>query len=679
MSGVPDNYVPDARLTAFFDAVEREDDEIKADLCPAFTHLADGAPRYSQEVLLGRGGLKEVYKAFDAATQQWVALARLRADRGLQYYDLFVREAWRISALSHPNIIKIHDAGADAAGRPYFTMDLKRGVSLADLIQQKTPRVALLEIFQKVCDAVAYAHSQGVIHLDLKPENIQCDCFGEVLVCDWGLARSLSADADEEVFETLSRERVDTVTMMGPIRGTLGYMSPEQAVAGGQMDERADVYALGCILHTILCGEPPFSGSVDVVLKKTVSSSVPPLRARFPDRSISESIEAVVLKATALDPADRYASAIQLKQEIHKFLSGFSTEAETTGFYKEARLFVRRNRKASAVALISLVLLTVLSVLFVQRLGRQQLATEEERLRANRLLAEVNVLSSDYQQLSEQSSVSKKQLADELARSANSLKNLGIFFQPVSTVEQARELVQMALELDPACAEARWQGFTLHCLQLNYQAALQEVTEVNNIARNHYVRLAKLFSEYAFDRKNRPTERQLQQVFERAYQEKLKLSGHLERIFIYHAATSDETDHSHSLAAYLAYMNGGPAHFSMTYQPQPGRLHIRSDQDRLVLNAKSGKTNGGLLRFISFRSLKLSVSGEVTLQPFNRVPIETLDISDAPHLGLKRPVMLPQLKKLVVRRGQFSPSELRERIMSQQSFEIIEQAPPPPS
>lgn len=356
-SSDPDFYAPDHRLTpAYAEATQLDEQGLEA-LCPSYIELAETNARYRDGVMLGQSAVKDVHRTYDSRTKRWIAMARLQQDRGPYYYDLFVHEAWLTSSLQHPNIIEVHDVGVDDLGRPFFTMDLKGNTTLADMATepQRSDLRGLLEIFIKVCHAVAYAHSCEVIHLDLKPENIQTDAFGEVIVCDWGLGKSIgqTEDGENEIPEAL--RGFDNITLHSQIKGTPGYMAPEQAEPGLPKDHRTDIYALGCLLHLILTGQPVFVGTSEAILESTLRSDVTPPRLHFPSRWIPASLEAVVMKTIARNPDECCSSVLALKGEIHSFLGGYSTLAEKPGFFREARLFLARNRLPATITFLAVV------------------------------------------------------------------------------------------------------------------------------------------------------------------------------------------------------------------------------------------------------------------------------------------------------------------------------------
>ena len=185
---------PNDRKRALNDLFDHAFDDVDpAEDSPLYTQLQSLEKRYEDLELIAVGGMKRIFKALDRQGNRHVAMARLHEEASDLLFDPFIREAQLTALLDHPNIISVHDVGVDSTGQPYFTMDLKVGDGL-DVVLQKAESddgqlADRLDIFIKVCDAITYAHSRNVIHLDLKPANIQVGGFGEVLVCDWGLAK----------------------------------------------------------------------------------------------------------------------------------------------------------------------------------------------------------------------------------------------------------------------------------------------------------------------------------------------------------------------------------------------------------------------------------------------------------------------------------------------------------
>jgi eukaryotic-like serine/threonine-protein kinase len=249
----------------------------------------------------------------------------------------FVQAAQVAGQLEHPNIVPVHELGVNEIGQVYTTMKLVKGRRLSDILVRisandpesvaQYPLSRFLEIFQKVCDALAYAHSQNVIHRDLKPENIFIGEFGEVLVADWGLAKVLRADHAEQV--PWSKPEGDepaaaVQTINGMIMGTPDFMSPEQAEGRvHEVDERADIFALGGLLYHMLTLQPPITGSsLPEMLNKVRTGEIPhpsslnqPL-PHCPGGRIPEAFSEVAMKALSFLKEDRYQTVQELRAAL---------------------------------------------------------------------------------------------------------------------------------------------------------------------------------------------------------------------------------------------------------------------------------------------------------------------------------------------------------------------------
>jgi len=298
---------------------------------------------------LARGGMGAVYLAEDPELNRQVALKVLHVvDPPGAGSGEVVRRMWReariIARLEHPGIVPVHDVGELPDGRVFYVMKLVQGRRLDQYRQSASPRSDLLRVFQKACEAVAFAHSQGVIHRDLKPENIMVGSFGEVLVMDWGVAKVLSVAAPESWPAGQSPEACGT--QYGAVLGTPAYMAPEQARGQtDQIDQRADVYALGGILHFLLTGDTPRSAAAGQA--RGGASPPRPLRA-------------VCRKAMAQDPAERYPSAAELSADVARFLDSLPVGAYRENLLERAWRVLSRNRMAVILILAYLIMRLVL-------------------------------------------------------------------------------------------------------------------------------------------------------------------------------------------------------------------------------------------------------------------------------------------------------------------------------
>ncbi len=275
-------------------------------------------PRYELGDRLGRGGMGEVHAAHDVRLRRTIALKSLRAAAPSEdVVARFLREAQVTGQLEHPNVVPVYDIGLDPFGGVFYTMKKVQGRSLAQFVKDgKGGRVARLRIFLQICEAVAYAHNRSVVHRDLKPANVMLGEFGEVLVLDWGLAKSVGEPAERPVHSGAGGESLSDLTRADVVMGTPSWMSPEQA-SKAPAHPAADQYALGAILYLLLTGRPPFKPGAEVLDQVREGRFA---RPRAVEPNIPRPLEAVVLRAMALEPAARYASVAALRDDILNFL-----------------------------------------------------------------------------------------------------------------------------------------------------------------------------------------------------------------------------------------------------------------------------------------------------------------------------------------------------------------------
>src|SRR5690242_6281992 len=265
------------------DAEERVIDALRRDL----------ADRYTLERELGRGGMADVFLATDLRYQRRVALKVLRAEVAQAIgRERFQREIATAARLQHPHILPLFDSG-EAGGLLYYVMPLIEGESLRARLSRETqlPIADAVGIAREVAEALAYAHSRGVVHRDVKPENILLES-GHALLADFGVASAIGGE---------TRRLTDS----GIAVGTPTYMSPEQGAAERQLDGRSDIYSLGCVLYEMLAGEPPFTGpTVQAIVARRFTGDIPRLSTVRP--ATPQAVEDAVTRALALVPADRW-------------------------------------------------------------------------------------------------------------------------------------------------------------------------------------------------------------------------------------------------------------------------------------------------------------------------------------------------------------------------------------
>ena len=265
--------------------------------------------RYRVEARIGTGGMADVFRGFDPVLHRTVAIkvlnARFASDES--FVDRFRREAQAAARLNHPNIVGVFDHGSDD-GTQYIVMEFIEGRTLAEALgagRRPTPAQAA-EIARHICDALAAAHAQGVIHRDIKPANIMVTRDGTVKVMDFGIARLVSGP--------------ETAPQTSAVLGTAAYLSPEQA-QGQPVDARTDIYSLGTVLYEMLAGRPPFAGEspVAIAYKQVNEPPVPPSQIN-PD--VPPSLDAVVMRALAKNPANRYQTAREFADDLDRVREG---------------------------------------------------------------------------------------------------------------------------------------------------------------------------------------------------------------------------------------------------------------------------------------------------------------------------------------------------------------------
>lgn len=302
---------------------------------------AKGKHRYLLQRELARGGMGVVNVAVDQDLQRISAMKviaeELKNDE--RRLKAFIEEGRITARLEHPNIVPVHEIGIRReTGQPFYTMKLVSGESLCDIIwnihegsgdyPRRYNRHALLDIFRKVCNAIAYAHSQGVIHRDIKPENIMVGEYGEVLLMDWGLAKYVDS-AESKTQSYLAKIGADQASLLeetqdGIIKGSLAYISPEQAFGElSQVDEKTDIFLLGATLYHMFTHFPPYqSENLQEILRKAETCDFQAPGLRNPNAQIPLALERIILKAMSPLKENRYASVNELIDDLDAFIAG---------------------------------------------------------------------------------------------------------------------------------------------------------------------------------------------------------------------------------------------------------------------------------------------------------------------------------------------------------------------
>lgn len=342
------------------DTLIPESADMEGGVLPNLVRAMDPGKRYEDLGYLGIGSMGEVRRVKDKHLKRVVAMKVLRSELVEDFALLarFIEEAQATAQLQHPSIVPLHDLGQFEDGRYYFTMKELKGKTLTLIVEElhqfsryqgqwtKTDDGwtfrRVIEAFRDVCEALSYAHSRGVLHRDLKPDNIMFGDFGEVMVLDWGLVKVKSPGPlgqNKEAQEPVVTDRAKAkkfMTKVGAVTGTPMYMSPEQA-RGDDIDARSDVYALGAVLYEILAGRAPYVGdSFEQVMELLFEEPPPPLilapeelqkirelNPYFkPPLPVPPPLAAICDQAMARDRDERTPSAKALADAIDRWLEG---------------------------------------------------------------------------------------------------------------------------------------------------------------------------------------------------------------------------------------------------------------------------------------------------------------------------------------------------------------------
>ncbi len=345
------------------------------------------------------GGLGEVFLARNAELNREVALKFLKPNRARDPVSLrrFLQEAEVTGRLEHPGVVPIYALGTDSGGAPCYAMRFIRGATFQGAIngfhaaeragrdpsERSLALRELLNRFVSICNTVAYAHSRGIVHRDLKPPNVMLGKYDETLVVDWGLAKPFerneeTAGPGEEALTPGSGSDSPTVGVVG----TLAYMSPEQAQERpAEVGPASDIFSLGAILYAILTGQIPYrSGAHDEVLEKVRRCEFPAPRQIKP--MTSRALEAICLKAMAMQPRDRYANALELAADVKRWLADEPVTAWREPLVSRARRWMRRRRTLVTSTAAVLVLSVVGLVGFTTVLAGKNRDLDRQRLRA---------------------------------------------------------------------------------------------------------------------------------------------------------------------------------------------------------------------------------------------------------------------------------------------------------
>lgn len=479
MSSNDENKRDTESLTELLDGLRQEDSQqawkqFREEVTFDLQAVTGGRYEYIREI--GAGGMGRVILARDQELCRDVAVKILEVPI-VREDDItvarFVREARITAGLVHPGIVPVYDLGHTDEGHHFFFMQVVEGVTIQELLARakmdRDNRLAhvshFLSIYLKVCQAVAYAHHKGIIHLDLKPANIMEGPFGEVLVMDWGVSRRMDELTPSKPQETggipnseLSTDEDDTDTRR--VVGTPGFMAPEQYLGNpAAVGPPADVFALGVILFTILTGERPFKGNnlgeIQLAVRTARRLGVQDAAKQADQKPVPKRLVAICEKALSIDPTERYPSAADLANDIQAYLEDRAISAFRESTLGRTRRWLRRNRGISDALLVLMVTgLLMLSLWLAQSFSAAHYL--------HRFRGQVHTLREEYEDLTRKALWLKRQMSHTTATNIDRRKQLATELKHIHTsrhlaAQQLRTAITTLLaaqrkEVDPQLA-----------------------------------------------------------------------------------------------------------------------------------------------------------------------------------------------------------------------------------
>ena len=654
--------------------------------------------RYGQKEVWSEGGMKQIYQIYDHTTCRNLAMAELKTDLIKDYTEHFLREARLTATLDHPNIVSIHEIGLHDDGSPFFTMDFLSNRTLEQLIQEhqlkvkeQDPQQLLferLEVFLKVCDAISYAHSRGVVHLDIKLSNIHVGLYGEVWVCDWGLGKSLDEPEIEmksiEPVQKVDKELLEIWTSHGVAKGTPGSMAPEQIRGYKYADKSSDVYSLGCLLFELVCLEKPFEGGVDVILSKTLEGDLREPSFKYV-QSIPRSIKAVISKAMSLDSSDRYVKVNELHKEIELYMGGHATKAESAGLFVELKLFLWRYKFATVTAFFLLGVISLMTLLFVIKLQESTIQAQRSakiakeqaekvkvmmlELDKERNLAEGHMKRAEY--VAKQYEREKSLFEDHRKATVSAAESYNkillsdlIFDDPVKSVKLSIQQLKNIPDDSPHYQWALDRLIYTYFIKQDYEKVIESYGLLEESGRiSTYKDLYEVSNLFMgkLEKNGLLSLGNLVKMLDKLKEVKTMLRTHLvEKLIGYDFSVRKEGDYLEPVAAVLRHWNEEWNGEGLRYFKKNKTLEISSPDLRMFKYVKSISSDRCIFRFLDFDHLILSHSGVYDLSHFTKMrSMYSIDLRDTNIHTLGQLNEFEHLTSIKINKNQFSKNELR--------------------
>jgi len=636
--------------------------------------------RYEKLKPIAVGSFKKVWKVFDRKTERYLALAELLDPFQAGAKQRFLREAKLTALLDHPNIISVYDIGVNEEGKPFFVMELKDGNSLHEAIFKKHDSKASvdaemgIQTFLKVCDAIDYAHSRGVLHLDLKPANIQVGEHGETRVGDWGMGQLLHSVPISSHIET-DPDLMTPLTVSDHIRGTPGYMAPEQTELGYQPDSRSDIFALGVLLFVILTKRSPIEGENTELIENTKHGRFHHVHSLPSGMNVPSGLKAIIRKAMALQPNDRYQKVSSLQQDLRQYLKGYPTLAEGRGWYQELHYFYKRNRAVTLTTMIALLFIAAVTLIFIVHLKQSELEAHQSRRQAELSLELSNQERSRAEQL-QMLYLREKQFAEDVVSRTYHLnfevlqKNTqpNLFNDPIGALKEAEDNLSRHLLEEPNHSGYKQQMGLLYLIRQNFSLAFEELSKFGHGIED-LVQLCGVLKNRYPQHKLLPLEGMLELVeLMSKQQDHFPL---LMMILAYDAVKRDLGDHAQVIHALLKIYN--PEWISTFNFNKKDRSLILKGDDLNTLSVVFQP----LLKTLNLKYLDLRFTNFRDFSQLKGLNLKTLDIRKTQVRGMTPLIGQDICDEVLIEPNQFSAGEIDQvsKVIKVEQRELLSYEP----
>jgi len=642
------------------------EDFFAEDLLPPTTLHED---RLLECTKIGSGTFKDVYKCYDNHLKRWVALAQPN-ERHLDGESVrqFLHEAWLTSSLQHPNIIKIFEIGSRGDEVPYYLMELKSNTTFAHFVENEDDLITRLESLVTIIEAIKYTHSQGVIHLDLKPENIQHDKNNDILLCDWGLAEKIFYDENGQDLMSYSHLASTSDHAFEILaKGSPGYASPEQLSGEFAVDYRSDVFAVGCLLYYALYQEHAFKGSGEelVINNKCCAYEFP--KSGISNRLIKQSLKLVISKALAPVPENRYQTVEVLLADIQLALSTRPTSLDKSNLLTQLTLGLKRKSFVLIPSLLFILVTFAVVYFSSQRLRKERFnfLSEKKSLQTTLQITEKEQEVLDLLLMKSGGDVLSTIYHTNESKWYSDHKSFAV------DVDESVLICERLLNLDDRFSKARLKLVKLNCIKMNFSEALRIAGGRNSRQYEEYLKFAQRYEHYKFSSSERPSIGELTSFLKDISLLEDVSTNALYEVFLYDNQTRVQTsyDYNDVVVVLLDFYNQNREGYISSHRK--GELYLQSPSGiRTIANKKN---TASLYSFLKLDSLVFGRLPHLDLEKLHGSQIKYLDLVEVKSFECGKKIVIKGLETVYVKSEK--DKELVRKFTNDENVNIVVRKP----